>query len=336
MMDEIDLLRPVLQAYREILFLQTCTPLSSSCGFSGARLWRIRGAGGEFCLRRWPAEHPDEARLQFIHAALRKVYERGVREVAVPLGAAGGATWIQHDGSRWELTRWMPGRADFHDDPRAEKLRAALAWLAKFHLAAATENPGFGASPGITERRQLLHRMHAGEAAEIARSLPALPWPEFIERGQRILQTFSHRAPAVERMLAEAQPVVVGLQPCIRDIWHDHILFDGERVSGVVDFGAMRNESVASDIARLLGSLVADDSYLRRIGLEAYCEARPLSEHEQRLLPVFDASEVLLSGMNWLRWICLEGRQFDQPQRVLVRLDEILLRIERPPGILVE
>ena len=98
----------------------------------------------------------------------------------------------------------------------------------------------------------------------------------------------------------------------------------------------MRSECVAGDIARLLGSLVGDDPQRRRFGLEAYSQVRPLDESERRLLGAFDASEVLLSGMNWLRWICLEGRRFDPPDRVLARLDEIVSRLERPPGIYVE
>lgn len=45
------------------------------------------------------------------------------------------------------------------------------------------------------------------------------------------------------------------LQPCIRDIWHDHVLFDGDRVTGLIDFGAMQIDTPATDIARLVGSL---------------------------------------------------------------------------------
>ncbi len=58
---------------------------------------------------------------------------------------------------------------------------------------------------------------------------------------------------------ASAVALKVPIQPCIGDIWHDHILFLGDGVSGLVDFGGMRADTVAGDIARLLGSLVADD-----------------------------------------------------------------------------
>jgi homoserine kinase type II len=113
-------------------------------------------------------------------------------------------------------------------------------------------------------------------------------------------------------------------------------LFDGDRVSGVVDFGALRIECVAADLARLLGSLVGDDAQRWRLGLAAYEEVRPLHDNERRLVAAFDAANVVLSGMNWLRWICLEQRQFESRQRVLSRLDEILLRLERPTAPAVE
>ena len=64
-------------------------------------------------------------------------------------------------------------------------------------------------------------------------------------------------------------------------------------------------------------------------GLAALATVRPLSPDEHRAVRVFDRSTVLLSGMNWLRWIALDGRTFDDRPRVLERLDENLSRMER-------
>ncbi len=75
--------------------------------------------------------------------------------------------------------------------------------------------------------------------------------------------TLASRAGAAELLAAP-------LQPCIRDVWHDHVLFVGDDVSGLVDFGAMQPDSVAADIARLLGSLAGDDRQAWTIGLAAY------------------------------------------------------------------
>ena len=42
-------------------------------GFSGAKIWRLTAPRGRLALRRWPNEHPDSARLRFIHDVLGHV-----------------------------------------------------------------------------------------------------------------------------------------------------------------------------------------------------------------------------------------------------------------------
>ncbi len=91
----------------------------------------------------------------------------------------------------------------------------------------------------------------------------------------------------------------------------------------------MRIENIAADLARLAGSLAGDDPYGWQAALAAYHTVRPLSEGEQRLIVAFDRSSVLLSGLQWLAWIYLEGRAFDRPAAVESRLDAILGRLER-------
>ena len=142
-----------------------------------------------------------------------------------------------------------------------------------------------------------------------------------------MIELFRLAAPTVLALLDHATVLHVPLQPCIRDIWHEHVLFEGETVSGLVDFGALRPENVAADIARLLGSLAGDHAADWKLGLSAYEQVRPLSASERELITAFDRSAVLMSGIQWLQWIYLEGRTFEAPQRVLDRLDENLARL---------
>ena len=116
-------------------------------------------------------------------------------------------------------------------------------------------------------------------------------------------------------------------QPCIRDIWHDHVLFQGDEVSGIVDFGALQSDHVACDISRLLGSLVGGDREDWTRGLAAYQVLRPLTADELMLVDAYDQSTVLLSGMNWIQWLAIEGRVFEDEERVQNRLDQIILRL---------
>lgn len=298
-------------------------PLGHGGGFSGARLWRVVARGGSFCLRRWPPE-ADERRLRFIHRVMFHVAAEGFTKVPLPVVTSSGDTLVRCDGHWWELAMWLPGRADFRQRPSEAKLVAAMRSLAQLHRAAATfthEDPGMHPSPGIAQRVRWLRQFIEEDARRIADRVAAEPREPWRQRADRILQLFYRHAADVVPIVEDALQLRVALQPCLRDVWDAHVLFEGDEVTGLVDWGAMRIESVAADVARLLGSLTAEHPQWWPIGMRAYAAVRPLQPNEQTLLGAFHRSNVLLGGMMWLRWLYLEEREFDEPQRVLERLD---------------
>ena len=315
------------------------SPLGNAGGFSGSRLWRVSTTGGEFCLRRWPRESPDHERLAWIHAVLRHAAGHGLHFIPAPRENLSGQTIVRRQDFLWELSPWLSGVADYHSSPTQSKLEHALQGLARFHLAAASfeaqtnaallqASPQRAVPPGIRERFAFVQQLLAGGYDRMEQALVRCQWPEFVARATRVLHLFRQHAPTAARQLSAVAHTPVSLQPCIRDIWHDHILFTGDELTGLVDFGAMRRDNVATDLARLLGSLVRDDPAGWTTGLDAYERLRPLSADERQLVVAYDRSTVLLSGMNWLQWICVEQRVFDDGARVLQRLDETLLRLE--------
>jgi Ser/Thr protein kinase RdoA (MazF antagonist) len=237
---------------------------------------------------------------------------------------------VEHDGALWQLEPWMPGAADYHAAPSEARLRSALSALAEFHLAAASfplADNGPLPSERIVQRQQRLDALLSGQLARLAAAIRPGDWPALAERATRLVQLVRLAAGHVRPMLVEAAGLLVPIEPCIGDVWHDHILFIDHRVSGIIDFGGMRADSVAGDVARLLGSLVADDAAGWKIGLEAYCQERPLSLDELRLAKAFDRSGVLLGGLEWIEWIYLEGRRFDERLRIESRLDATIARL---------
>jgi homoserine kinase type II len=130
--------------------------------------------------------------------------------------------------------------------------------------------------------------------------------------------------------LAAATHCRVPLQVCLRDIWRPHVLFQGAAVTGIVDFGAMDVDSVAGDVARLLGSM-AGGAEAWQIGLAAYESIRPLGDDERSLVGAYDRSGVLLSALNWLRWLLVEGRTFPDESAVHGRLEELTERLTELP-----
>jgi Ser/Thr protein kinase RdoA (MazF antagonist) len=306
-------------------------PLGSAGGFSGSRFWRIEQAGSSLCLQQWPEDPPPKERIEFIHSVLHHVQRQGFSLIPTVFATRSGADYVEHAGQVWELRTWLPGEADFCREPSVAKLSAAMSALAGFHRAAATfpgRGPRRGTSPGIVQRRGQLQHWLAGDAARLAAAIDPQRWPELAARGQRVLRLFDAHAIAAAAQLEHAARLEVPLQVCIRDIWHDHVLFSGDRVHGIIDFGGLGWDNVAMDVARLLGSLTVDYGAYWRQGLASYNEAHALGESELRLASIFDRSTVLMAGLNWLDWIFRQGRIFDNNQAILTRMDHILARLE--------
>jgi homoserine kinase type II len=112
-------------------------------------------------------------------------------------------------------------------------------------------------------------------------------------------------------------------------VWHDHVLFVDNEVTGLIDFGAVAIDTPAVDVARLLGSLAVDDAGEWQRGLEAYATIRPFSADELRAVAALDASSTVLAGCNWIRWVFVENRQFDDREQVGRRLALLLDRLQR-------
>ncbi len=310
-------------------------PLANAGGFSGSQLWKVTAASGEYCLRRWPEETAAE-RLTFIHGFQRHLHDRGLTFVPLPQVTRSGETFIEHDGRLWEFVSWMAGRADYRDHPSPARLAAAMKALAQIHIAAA-QMPGqlrSGTSPGLAARLEQVRQLRSGgiERIEAAVARRPLVWDDF---ARRICAKFRQFASHVESRLTEAVRISGPLFPCLRDVWHDHVLFTGDDVTGIIDFGAARIESPAGDIARLVGSLVGEVHQHRiwNTALAAYEVTRPLGAKQRMLVRAFDASTVVLSGINWLTWLYVEERQFEDTAAVTRRLAEITARLERIPTL---
>jgi Ser/Thr protein kinase RdoA (MazF antagonist) len=280
----------------------------------------------------------DPDRLAGLHRLLAHVRKSGVTQVAVPLDCLDGATFFESQGQIWQLEPWMPGLADFAADPSESRLSAALLCLAHWHLAAAGyigqkyETCWFfttasAPSPGLAERSRRIARWTEPECAILRDRLAVMNWKAFEEPARDILDSFVRVAPRVAASLQIGIDTNVPVQPCLRDIWHDHILFTGDAVTGLIDPHAARSDTVATDLARLLGTLVGDDRRGWDAGLAAYQEVRPLSAAEMAMIELFDQSGVLLSGMNWLDWLLLQGRVFRNREGVLARLRSIAERL---------
>lgn len=321
----------VLHAYR-LAHVDVVEPLGGAGGFSGAQFWKVVAGAETWCLRLWPPEQPDEMRLAWLHQVLFFAAERGFTRLPLPRRTAEGKSWVTSPLGHFELVPWIAGQADFHARPTLSRLQHALQVLGEFHQAVRDFpllEPRHGPVPAVTRRIEMIQRLAQGGQRRLADAVARTPDQEIRYRGEALLDAFLRTRSALAESLQMASTLLLELQPCIRDIWHDHLFFVGDEVSGMVDFGAMQVDHVAVDLARLLGSLVPDNCSHWEEALRAYGQVRALSQEEQQLVRLLDRSAVYLSGINWLEWLCLEQRKFEDPARVLRRLDELLLRINR-------
>ncbi|MEX2167967.1 MAG: phosphotransferase [Pirellulales bacterium] len=303
-------------------------PLAAHGGLSGARLWRIETRDATFALRQWPAEHPPPERLRFVHAVLAHAFRRGCTRLSVPVAARDGETFVLRQGRLWELAPWLPGEASFERKPTRDKLANALRLLAQFHLACSDFDPRSGSSPGLVERTRRLAELDARLIVSLFRAIESNPVASKVDDLARsALANLQNGAAAVRPLLASAASLLFPLQPCLRDIWHGNLLFTGDEVTGVVDFGAMQIDSPALDVARLLGSMAGDDAEKWRSGLAAYEARRPLSADEHAAIPAADASGTVLGCVNWLRWLYVERRQFSDLSAVEMRMKSLAMRL---------
>jgi Ser/Thr protein kinase RdoA (MazF antagonist) len=117
------------------------------------------------------------------------------------------------------------------------------------------------------------------------------------------------------------------LQPTPRDARAEHFLFEGDRLTGLVDFGAMGVDSTASDLARLLADWVGNDRAAFTNALDAYAAIRPLDGLEIERIETFAESAAWLGPARWVRWHFLDQRPFDDPDAVRKGLERGLERL---------
>ena len=324
----------ILQSYPPECWPTAVEPLGSAGGLSGARFWRVVAPRGELLLRCWPIEHPSPEGLRFIHAVLQYAANRGMKILPVPIANRSGKTFERHAGHLWELAPWLPGVADYEKSPRVEKLRAALQALAEFHRAVADFPPtpplasSRGPAPAITHRLTRLAELQNGGIESLTRAIADMTWPNLAPLARKFAATLPRTVTLAIACLAPLADIPLPLQPCIRDVWHDHVLFDGDTVTGLIDFGAMQIDTPTTDVARLLGSLVGDETAGWREGLAAYSTIRPLTEQESKAVPALDIAGTILALCNWIRWIYVDQRQFDDPPQIIERFARLLGRLQ--------
>jgi hypothetical protein len=267
----------------------------------------------------------DSLRLSTIHGLQRQARLAGLGFVPNVLTDQRGRTFDRADGRLWQVESWMTGDCD-GEPARPRRVECACKAIAQLHLS--WPKNGVGPCPAIQRRIQVM-----GEWNDFVRCHHG-PFPQTIL--PRALVSAAHEAlqkglRELPELLNPWQNKEWELQYCLCDIWRPHVLFVGDCVSGVIDYGSVKIDHVAGDVARLLGSWITLDQQLWDAGIRAYAEVKPLCAEERLLAAVLDRSGTTLSLATWLLWLWRDHRTFDNVSRAAGRLQWLVNRAARPP-----
>lgn len=300
-------------------------PLGGGGGLSGSRLWRYGSGLGPLLARCWPIDGPPRATLEEIHGWIAEAGRLGF--VPVPLAGLDGRSLQERAGRLWEVAPWMPGVAEPSPPGSAGRVRSAFAALAAFHQRLARSHSR-GPSPGLQARARELGWLVGGGFRELEGVLSRCPDDPVQPPALRWLALARDSGPRLLEPLTRAAGRVVDRQPCLRDVRPDHILFSGDAVTGLIDFGAMGVDTVAADLARLLSEWIGHAPALRAAALDAYSGVRPIDPAETALIDAFERSSAVLGAGHWVCWHFLEGRPFNDPLAVARGIQKGLERLE--------
>lgn len=292
-------------------------------GFSGAELFRVETPAGTYALRGWEASPEQWKRLEESAAVIRFAAAQGCDGwLSLPQVTRGQDFLAEEAGYLWQLSRWLPGQPDFNQAPSLKRLQGALAGLAQFHQATLRMRTRSGVCNAIPCR--LVECRAVANYLELLREpIQREPNPELQRVAWELWQRVALCSPG---LFARGQPLgrlEFAVRPILGDVWHDNLIFEGERFSGFVDYTAVQDDAVSVDLARLLGSLRLEGKVPWEAGLEAYQAVVPLSADEQKIIPWLHESGLVLGGLNWLKWIFVHRYEFPRPAAVLQRMREL-------------
>jgi homoserine kinase type II len=307
----------------------TVAPLGGAGGFTGAAIWKLSTSSKDWCLKAWPDSGPTVERLIRIHGWMDQARATGLRFVPAVARTSDGHTIVEHGGRLWDLCQWMPGRAGFRDRPTTARVEAACTAVAQLHGVWRATAQTMGEPPSIARRLQAAAEWRALVASGWVPSFGPPALDPITEPARTAWGLLPRLVPGVGPTLAPWVGRPLPMHPCLCDVWHDHVLFTGDDVTGIIDYGSMRLDHPATDLARLLGDLAVHDPTLYDAGLAAYRRLAPLSPDDASLVHALDRTGTILAAVRWLVRLYRNHEPFDDRERVAARLRLVVERLSQ-------
>ena len=300
----------VLAHYPQPLRELNWVRLDVSGGLSGATIWRgEHGSVPLFGAKRYPA-YCDSSHVVRGHRWIREAGRAGLAFVPNIVPNSDGTTVAEHRERVWEIQGWMPGEADFCAKPSRIKFDNACDGILRLLEVWRGLGTRIETGRAVLSRLELLGKWQSDP--------PTSSTPISI-RATAAIARYIDRAKS--RLLPWADRPLPS-QPCVRDLRADHFLFSGDKLTGLIDFGAADWDTPATDAARMLGELAGDDPTLYGLGIERFSCGLGLEIDGPELIRALDLAGTIGSVIHWMY-------RFQKPHLIPVSLRVAEARIVR-------
>lgn len=156
-----------------------------------------------------------------------------------------GNTFCDVDGRLWDVSTWMPGDAESGNDFSVPRRRGAVKAIVSIHRIWGNSSQAEEICPAVQRRLSLVddYRQwsHTGATGTYDSQLVTLMarLPVHLNEAELVLRPWTRQR--------------VPVQLCFTDVHREHVLFSGDDVTGLIDYGAVKLDSPAVDLARLFG-----------------------------------------------------------------------------------
>lgn len=239
--------------------------------------------------------------------------------------ARDGSAYLSLYGEKWELQTWMPGTPPAQP-ANARQKQAMFGAIGEFHRLAESHKPRCGPSPGLKRRLEIIGQWRATTLQQRRIQCQWHGNPQWIGVLLELLDSFERHRPRLHDLLSRLSDEPYRLDDCIGDPRPDNFHFVQDRLSGLFDLGSMRVDNIALDVARLAGELDLAYEAQWRDALDWVGQMFPMTPSEEQLAIVLDFANTVLTGLNWVQWLGVEGYRFEDCDQVSLRLEHLQRR----------
>lgn len=334
----------------------------SAGGFSGARVAKIESSVGTFALKSHPKQFRDRvlanhAFQEFLATqtalpipCLHRWSQGRIRRASVEehgIGRVVGTkpppdTLLVKDESCWELSDWMPGQPVRSTGwIRDESLNHVIDAIAAMHSRVRDWSPNWSIPADCTERGLELRANKLLGFVQSGFDKCKAQWELFADRhGHPVLlalgRILSQARALGARLLEPMQSLATNPHPShwiARDLWREHFLFDGDGLTGIIDFTASKISWPGLDLSRSLGTFLLDEDPRWESAVERYRSVAGPNEIEFNDIRVTHRVSTLLSAMHYVELACqsLDNQQATKAiyePRIAARILELEISID--------